>query len=195
MDRPSALPCALFLLTGFGLAGLLHSAWLRSPYYRRWRVPIDGRQTLRGRRLLGDNKTWGGFASMVVAVAGTFTVLALVRPVLPAAWAAGWWPLAPLSCALLGAWAGLGFMAGELPNSFCKRQLDIAPGAAPRHPLGRPLCFVVDRLDSIAGALVALAVAVPLAPETGLYVLLLGPGLHWSFSLLLFVLGVKDRPA
>ena len=34
--------------------------------------------------------------------------------------------------AALGAWAGLGFMLGELPNSFVKRQLDVAPGQAPR---------------------------------------------------------------
>jgi hypothetical protein len=86
-------------------------------------------------------------------------------------------------------------MAGELPNSFFKRQLGIAPGAAPKSALGRPLCFVIDRLDSIAGATLALALVLPVPLATCVAILLVGPGVHWLFSVLLYRLGIKARPA
>ena len=97
--------------------------------------------------------------------------------------------------AALGAWAGLGFMLGELPNSFVKRQLDVAPGQAPRGRVGALVSFIVDRTDSIIGMLIALSVAVPTPWMTWLYSLLIGPGIHLAFSVLLYRLGVKARPA
>jgi hypothetical protein len=105
------------------------------------------------------------------------------------------WPLSMGGFAALGAWAGLGFMLGELPNSFVKRQLDIAPGRAPRGSLAMVVCFVADRVDSILGMLVALSVVVPTPPLMWLYVLLIGPGIHLAFSALLYRLGVKARAA
>ena len=171
------LACAAFLLTAFVLAGLLHSAWLGSPASRRFAVPLDGGRRFRGRRLLGDNKTLRGFAVMVPGAGLTFLAMA-----------------GGLSIAL-GAWSGLGFMLGELPNSFVKRQLRVAPGGSPRGSTGMVLCFAVDRLDSIVGMLAAVSVAVPTSWATWGYMLLLGPVIHWSFSVLLFRMGVKARPA
>jgi hypothetical protein len=76
-----------------------------------------------------------------------------------------------------------------------KRQLDIAPGTAPRDPVTRVVCFVVDRVDSILGALVALSIVVPTPPMLWVYALLIGPGIHLAFSALLYRLGVKARAA
>ena len=86
-------------------------------------------------------------------------------------------------------------MAAELPNSFLKRRLGVEPGAAPGNPLARWICFVIDRTDSIVGGFLALALFVPVSFLTWVYVLLVGSGLHWSFSVLLYHLGVKARPA
>jgi CDP-2,3-bis-(O-geranylgeranyl)-sn-glycerol synthase len=195
MDRIEPLPCAALLLAAFVLAGLLHSAWLRSRLSAALDIPIDGFATLGGKRLLGENKTVRGFVVMVPAVGLMFGVLGLLRPRLPAGWAAGLWPLDPVGYAALGCWTGFGFMAAELPNSFCKRRLGIGPGEAPLHPVGRAVCFVCDRLDSVAGACLALALVVPLPAAACAYLVLLGPGIHWLFSVLLFRLGVKARPA
>jgi CDP-2,3-bis-(O-geranylgeranyl)-sn-glycerol synthase len=180
------------MTAAFVLAGLVHSAWLRSRLSARLRIPLDGRRTLRGKRIFGDNKTLRGFVVLVPAVGAAFWLLSTF---LPAGWRASLWSLSPAGYGLLGCWVGFGFMAAELPNSFCKRQLGIAPGEAPASRWARPVCFLIDRLDSIAGAFVALAVAVPTPLVTWLYLLMIGPGVHWSFSLLLFRLGVKGRPA
>jgi hypothetical protein len=105
------------------------------------------------------------------------------------------WSLSIAGYAALGAVAGLGFMVGELPNSFVKRQLDIAPGQAPGGSFATIVCFIADRVDSILGMLVALSVVVPVPAMMWLYVLLIGPGIHFAFSALLYRLGVKPRPA
>jgi CDP-2,3-bis-(O-geranylgeranyl)-sn-glycerol synthase len=195
MDRPDPVACALFLTLAFVLAGLLQSLWLRSRRSARFRVPLDGGRSLAGKRIFGDNKTWRGVVVMVPAVGAAFALFRLLGALLPGGWPAGLWYLSPAEYAGLGCWTGLGFMAGELPNSFCKRRLGIGPGAAPAHPVGKVVCFVCDRLDSLAGAFLALALVVPTHPGTLLYVLLVGPAVHWSFSVLLFRLGVKARPA
>jgi hypothetical protein len=188
------LSCALFLIAAFTLAGVCHSAWLAMPGSHRFAVPLDAGRTLGGRRLLGDNKTVRGFLVMVPATGITFALLSSLLDALPGG-LKGLWPLSPVGYALLGCWAAVGFMAGELPNSFIKRRLDIPPGAAARGRLTGPLFFVVDRLDSILGLMLALIVAVPVPWRTWLFVALIGPALHLVFSVALFRLGVKARPA
>lgn len=189
---PDPFACALFLLAAFTLAGVAQTAWFAAPASRAFALPLDGGLRFRGHRLFGANKTARGFVVMVPAAAVAFTLLALAT-VDPAR--AGLWALTPGGYALLGAWAGFGFMAGELPNSFVKRQLDIAPGGAPRGRAWTVVQFVVDRLDSGIGMLAAVSVAVHTPPMVWVYVLLIGPAIHWSFSLVLFRLGLKQRAA
>ena len=195
MDRLDPLLCALFLLVAIMLAGVAQSFWFRSAWSAPFHVPIDRGCAFAGKRLLGDNKTWRGFVVMIPALGAVFFLLSGLRGVLPADARAGLWPLSLVEYGLLGCWAGFGFMAGELPNSFCKRRFGIEPGAAPRAAWAKVVCFLADRLDSIAGALLALAVVVPIPWMTLVYLLAVGPFIHWSFSVLLFRFRVKARPA
>ena len=192
MTALDPLACAIFLLAAFTLAGVAQTAWFASPVSRAFALPLDGGLRLRGRRLFGENKTARGFVVMVPAAAGAFALLA--------AWAgdrssAGLWTIPTSMYALLGAWAAIGFMAGELPNSFIKRQLDISPGESPRGRTWTALQFVGDRLDSGLGMLAAVSLVVPTPLQTWGYVLLIGPAIHWSFSFVLFRLGLKRRAA
>lgn len=192
---PDPLACAVILIIAFVGAGVLHLIWLRSWLSARFMMPLDGYRTFRGKRVFGDNKTWSGFMVMVPAVGAAFLLFGLLRTALPSWLSQGLWPLSASSYGLLGLWAGFGFMAGELPNSFLKRQLGIAPGTAPAHRWAKPLCFLIDRLDSIVGMMLALSLVVPVPLQTCAYVLLIGPGIHLSFSVVLFLLDVKARPA
>jgi len=189
------LHCALFLILAFVLAGLPHSLWLNNKFSRALAIPIDGGLTFRGRRILGENKTLRGFVVMIPAAALAFATVAVLisfpRGVPPATL----WQLTPAGYAALGAWAGFGFMAGELPNSFVKRQLGILPGQAPASGSTRTICFFIDRIDSIVGMLVAVTLAVNLPWTTWLWVLVLGPSIHLLFSWWLFRMGVKGRAA
>ncbi|HEU5217511.1 MAG TPA: CDP-archaeol synthase [Gemmatimonadales bacterium] len=193
LPAPDPVCCALFLILSFSLAGVAQTWWFRSPRSERFAVPLDGGRTFRGRRIFGSNKTWKGFVVMVPATALAFLVVGTLARVLPVG--RGLWPLSPAGYAWLGAVASGGFMAGELPNSFVKRQLAIAPGDAPRARGARCIAFAMDRLDSILGMLLAVSLAVPTAWQVWALVLCLGPGIHWLFNVALFLLGVKARPA
>jgi len=194
---PSADPLlqALFIIVAFVLAGLAHSAWLRSPLSSRLSIPLDGGARVRGRRVFGDNKTIRGFVVMIPAAAIAFGLLFEAMSSLAPGATSGLWPLTLRGYFALGAWAGLGFMLGELPNSFVKRQLDVAPGTAPRGRVAAFLAFVVDRLDSIVGMLLAITLAAPTPWMTWLFVIAIGPAIHLAFSVLLYKLGVKERAA
>jgi len=106
-------------------------------------APIDVGRTFRGRRILGDHKTWRG---LLVGVAAGVVVFALQR----IAYDLG----ALRSLALIdyhdhGLWPGfllgLGTGVGDAAKSFFKRQLGIAPGAS---------WLGFDQLDFMVGAYV-----------------------------------------
>ncbi len=145
MTQPDSLYAALFLIVGLSMAGFLHAAWLRSPSSRPFSIPIDGRARFRGRRILGDNKTLRGFMAMVPGSSLSFSLLAGLLSLDPRM-GPGPWELSVLQYAALGGWAGLGFMLGELPNSFFKRQFDVPPGEAPRSRPGAVITRVTDRV-------------------------------------------------
>ena len=188
----SPAACAWFLLGAFVLAGMAQTAWFATPLSRRFSFPIDGGATFRGTRIFGEHKTVRGFVVMVPAAAISFAVLAAAIGD-PAQ--AGLWPLSIAGYAGLGACAGLGFMAGELPNSFVKRRLGVRRGGGPPRRLAASAQFDADRLDSGIGMLLALSAIVPTPVMTWVLVLLVGPSIHWAFSVLMFHLGLKARPA
>lgn len=195
MNPPDAFVSALFLLLSFVTAGFVQSFWFRSSFANRFGQPIDGGRTYRGKRIFGDNKTWKGFVAMVPAVGLAFVIYRAFFAILPGNLLAELWPLSIFQYGLLGCLVGFGFMIGELPNSFLKRQIDILPGEAPRNPRARSLCFIVDRFDSITGGMLTLSLLVSVPLATWCCIILVGPVVHFGFSLLLFQLGVKARPA
>jgi len=188
----SAAACAWFILGAFVLAGMAQTAWFAMPYSRRFSLPIDGGARYRGTRVFGEHKTLRGFVVMVPAAAVSFAALAAA---IGDPGAAGLWRLTVAGYAGLGACAGLGFMAGELPNSFVKRQLGIRPGQCPRGRAAASAQFVADRIDSGLGMLLVVSALVTTPAMTWLLVLLVGPSIHWAFSVLMFHLGLKARPA
>jgi CDP-2,3-bis-(O-geranylgeranyl)-sn-glycerol synthase len=123
--------------------------------FPRLATPIDGGRSLRGRRILGDHKTWRGLLAGIVVATGTYELQRLLH-------VAGLAPdLALLDYAdhpvLPGVLLGLGTGVGDAVKSFFKRRVDIAPGAS---------WPVFDQLDFFAGAYLFLAVtyAPPLLP-------------------------------
>lgn len=132
-------------------APLLHAPVLRWDLLPALKRPLDGGRTWRGRRILGDNKTWRGALFMTSGV-----VLATL-----ALWQWGWWrdqlpdEVNGSSPVLVGLLIGLGTVGGELPNSFLKRRLDIAPGTRLRSPGGVALALL-DQGDLVLGIWVCL---------------------------------------
>jgi CDP-diglyceride synthetase len=184
---------ALFILIAMGAAGAVHVAWLNWAQSELLLAPIDCGAHFRGHRVFGDNKRLRGFVALPLAAAVAFAALAACRDWLPESLAGGLWPLSTLQFAGVGLAAGFAFLLAELPNSFLKRQLGVAPGEVPEQGGLRMFCLLLDRVDSTLGVLIVVSLLAPVPALTWLWVLLIGPGLHAFFSAMLFHTGVKER--
>jgi len=142
---------ALWLFLAVLGAPILHAPVLRWDLLPALKRPLDGGRMLGGRRVLGDNKTWRGALCMTAGVVLATVVL----------WRWGWWrdqlPAAvrASSPVVVGLLIGLGTVGGELPNSFLKRRLDIAPGTR-RRSIGGVALALLDQGDLVLGIWVCL---------------------------------------
>jgi CDP-2,3-bis-(O-geranylgeranyl)-sn-glycerol synthase len=158
-------------------------AWLRRP--------IDAGKTLGGKRWLGDSKTWRG---VVIAVAGCTAAAAIQKHVVGSC--AGQLALVDyrnLDVLAFGTAMGGGAMFGELPNSFVKRRLGIAPGKTAHGPLAA-LFYVWDQIDilTIAWPLISSW----LSPTAGLVAMSFAVALliHPAVSLVGYLVGARRTP-
>lgn len=149
----------IYLLAPLLGGAALHGLCMKHEWLAFLKRPIDGGRTLRGRRWFGRSKTWRG---PVLVAAGAAGVWALERHLLHCAGleASGFGPLPSVGLVALAGFAG---ELAELPNSFVKRQLDIAPGATARGPLA-VVFYLWDQLDVLTGYGLVLASAVPPTP-------------------------------
>src|SRR5262245_61717912 len=165
------------------VAAIAHVIVLKFHWLESLRIPLDGGATWRGQRVFGDNKTVRGAVvmigvSMIVAVLqGTLRIPALE-----------YFDYGATNLLLLGFLLGLGFVLGELPNSFIKRQLGVAPGAH-----GGRWHAVADQLDSVIGGLVVVSIIWVPPLRVWLIATILGSGLHIAVNGLFVLLGVKRR--
>ena len=186
------LAIALWIVAPLFLAGLAHVAIIKLGLFKFLAsVPLDGGATLQGRRVFGENKTLRGGFVMVVATA--FCVLVQNRLALWFDWGGGLSPLFEAAHPLAwGALAGAGYVAGELPNSFVKRRLGIAAGAAAQGG-AKAVFWIIDQLDSVAGVLIFLW---PVWRPSGTVVtalLAVTLFVHPAVALIMFCLGLKPR--
>lgn len=156
-------------------------------------TPMDFGRSWRGKRILGDGKTWRGFFGGAMSGVVIGLVQMGVADLLGAqdTWGFGEWPGS--LCVLLS--LSFGSMLGDSAGSFVKRRLDIGRGG--RAP-------VLDQYNFVAGAIILV-----LAFRTdwfldhfivgnGLYglalFLVVVPLLHRGVNITGYKLGKKDVP-
>jgi CDP-archaeol synthase len=170
-------------------APLAHAPVLRFDLLRPLKRPIDGGRTLRGRRVLGDNKTWRGALVMVAGVEAAALALARVpayRERVPPG-------VAQASPLATGALLGLAAVVGELPNSFAKRQLDIEPGRHARGAAGVALA-IVDQGDFVLAAWPLLAPVHRMTVREAAAVFATVAAVHVPINLVGYAVGARDTP-
>ena len=182
---------AVWLTAPVLIAGLVHVAVITLDLAPRLARPIDSGRRWRGRPLLGSNKTWRGFVVMPAATAVTIAaqqavaarsqrVAALVPLVRdgPPAW-------------VVGAICGAAYVMAELPNSFLKRRLGIAPGTSARR--ASVFQYIVDQLDSVIGCAIAIRLLYRIENVDAAASALLGAGCHVAVERLMRVLPRASR--
>lgn len=179
----------LFALWFFLPAGLANAAPVfanRIPLLRNWKTPIDFGASYKGKRLLGDNKTWRGFwLGVAVAVATLllqkwlYSEISWIQTTLDT----------PINYSTVTNWLGvllgIGALAGDAVESFFKRRANVPSGEA---------WFPFDQIDYIVGGILLSSIVVKLAPLTNATILLVWFGMHLCFAYVGYLLGLKDKP-
>jgi hypothetical protein len=164
---------------------LAHAPVLRFDLLPRLARPIDGGATLWGRRVFGDNKTWRGVAVMSAGVF-TATMLLSLWPTCSRQWPA----TLRSHRVLFGLLLALGFVAGELPNSFIKRQVDIEPGGRRLSPFGMAL-LILDQADFVPAVWLTLSPLWLMSPMQALVVLAVVVVVHSVINVLGYAIGAR----
>lgn len=186
-----------FICLPMAIAGLFHMVFIKLPVLNALLRPMDAGITLwDGKRLFGDNKTWKGFVGMPIGCLISFGVLGvfceqsevigdltIINYQNLGVFQNGW---------LFGAFMGLGYILAELPNSFIKRRIDIAPGTNKEGLAGNAF-RVVDQIDSSFGCAVAFTFVIPMTFLDILNLTVVGGLLHYIFAVMLYFVGLKKQ--
>jgi CDP-archaeol synthase len=143
---------------------LLHGICLRFNWLAFLAKPIDFGATVRGRRLFGDNKTYRGLILPGIGTGLTMALQGRLADRLPVLRSLEYYDYSSVFPLLLGFSLGIAAMVSELPNSFLKRQLDIAPGK-PAGGEWEPIFFFLDQVDLLVGIWLVLAFIIPVTLE------------------------------
>ncbi|PVZ72461.1 CDP-archaeol synthase [Pelagibaculum spongiae] len=176
----------LILIAPLVIAGSVHMRmvsnnwlpWLAIPIHRHW---------------FGSNKTLRGLLAMpllALVSAGLFTPLwftsfferLLNNPNVLIPEIYEYW--------LISLVLGLAYVLAELPNSFIKRRLGVAPGARPEQH--NTLFLIADQLDSAIGVILVTGLLFDFELITLLAMLVMGPVIALLVKRVLFAIGWKS---
>jgi CDP-2,3-bis-(O-geranylgeranyl)-sn-glycerol synthase len=162
---------------------------MRYELFPALRRPIDGSLTLGGRRLFGDNKTWRGAITMLAGVVAAAVLLCLspwYRSKLPG-------DVRDAPPLVFGLLLGVGMVFGELPNSFLKRRIGIAPGARRRSVAGYAL-ILFDQADFVPLTWVALLPIWTMSLAQVALVFVVVAGVHLAINVIGYAIGARTEP-
>lgn len=178
---------AAYLFAPLLIASALSGVVLRFDLWQPLRRPIDRGLAWRGQRVLGDSKTWRGVVVAMVGCMAGVAVQALAGDRVGSVAIVDYHDVRAVPFAIA---MGLGATLGELPNSFAKRRLGIAPGTTTSGGLAI-VFYVWDQVDLLTGAWPLIAIWVPLELEVILASFALVLVLHPTVSLIGFLVGAR----
>lgn len=183
----------LYTIVPVAGGGILHMMVVRANWLPFLVIPIDGGRSLNGKRIFGDHKTWRG---IVVILAATVFSAGLH------AWMEARWPnlsdynyvdYATIPWWQAGLWWGIAYALSELPNSFLKRRAGIAPGQGGSAGLRSVLLSLMDQADSAIGCSLIAWLALGVALDVALWMMILGTAVHLLINMLLGLAGLRER--
>ena len=170
-----SLAHALVLSLPLVISGGLHMMVVRFDWLQVLKIPIQA-------KLLGPNKTWRGVIVMALTTALGAWLTSLVWPDAFGSWN-------PL---VLGALLGLAYAVAELPNSYVKRRLGIAPGKRPAQ--NRAWFAFADQADSAVACALVYGWALQLSAMTILLLIAVGPAVHLVVNYSLYLMRLRKEP-
>jgi hypothetical protein len=161
-------------------AALAHAPILRYDLLPQLKRPLDG-----GSGLFGANKTWRGAMAMsagTVAATAGLSKCGWFRDKLPR-------ELRDAPPLAYGSLLGAAVVLGELPNSFVKRRLGVAPGAS-----GGLAMSVLDQGDFVLAARFTLAPLWRMSAAETLAAFTLVAAVHSGVNVVGYAIGARTSP-
>jgi hypothetical protein len=93
---------------------------------------------------------------------------------------------------MYGAMLGLAYILAELPNSFIKRRLDIAPGKNATGFKGI-LFTIIDQVDSVIGGAIVICLFMPMSFAAFITMVAIASGIHYAINILLYFARLKSQ--
>lgn len=177
---------ALWFLLPAAFANVAPIFSAATPGLKRWQTPMDGGFSFRNKRLLGDNKTWRGFISGIVAA--TFTLWLQQLAFQQYEWAqaiSGNIEYNALPTLLLGPLFGIGALGGDAVESFLKRQRGVDPGHS---------WFPFDQIDYVIGGIIVTLPFIILSLRQYLLMAAVWTLIHLLASYIGWKVGLKKKP-
>ena len=171
---------ALLMVITAAIGGILHMVAVKKDWLPFLKIPVS-------QRLFGKNKTIRGFILMpLFSVPGAYLAYTLL----------GGYERLTINIRetpwlVFGLVVGFCYVLSELPNSFVKRQMGIAPGELPTK--GRFLMTMVDNLDSSIGGGILFYFYFKAPLPTALAVVVLGPLVSFIIKRLLYLFNLKKK--
>lgn len=183
----------LFFGSPLLLTALVHGVFLKYDLLSFMKKPLDFGLSFRGRRLLGENKTWRGLAIQIgcCTLGGVIQGWIQKKGVVP-----HWLPFLDYEKfgPFIGMLLGVGTTFGELPNSFLKRQFNIPPGQR-RGGFWGSLFFFFDQVDLTLGIWAFFFLLVKPPVLLVVWSLALTLVLHLSVSGLGYMFKMRETPS
>lgn len=168
---------------------ILHGFCIKFGWLRGLSRPLDNGATFRGKRVFGNNKTYRGIVAVAIGTAIGFGIQMLLHHS-AAPSKVELLDYSPLTVLLIGLAMGAAAMLSELPNSFIKRQLDVAPGKAATGSTAL-LFYFLDQVDMLAGVWLVLCFIVHVSIERILWSILFLFVVHQILSVIGYGLGMR----
>jgi len=162
------------------VGGVLHMIVVKLDAFAFLKIPFN--QTL-----FGANKTIRGAVIMPLGCMLGFWILFLILPENTDRITVDFYQF---SIVLSGVILGMAYVLAELPNSFLKRRLGVAPGEVPEK--NARLYILADQLDSGVLCILAFIVFWNMPWLTGLAILLMAPIIALSVKRILYMLKLKE---
>lgn len=152
------------------MTNIMHMLVVKSDVLQVLKQPIS-------KKLFGKNKTWRGFVFVSFINGIVFSVITLV------------FQINIQNSFLIGFILGLAYVVFELPNSFIKRRLGIAPG---KQASSNKIWFtLIDKTDSAFGVVFVYFLLGFIDYQYAVLLFLGCSAIHISFSLILLKLKLK----
>lgn len=134
----------LFSVSPVILAAIFHMIVIKYKWVTFLLYPLDHYKTFQNKRIFGENKTYRGLVIMIISSIFFTKIYYDLLHYFPNLQAYNLLDITQYSYVFYGVLFGFGYIVGELPNSFYKRQFGVKEGKSTTI-----LMRIIDQVDSV----------------------------------------------